>query len=82
MSNCAEGRRVTAALLLDVPDEEVVKRISGRRVCNEGRAQLPRRLRPAQGGRHLRPGRLELIQRDDDKPEVIRNRLRVYHEQT
>ena len=42
------GRRVTAALLIDVPDSELIRRLSGRRMCVKSRSQLPRRVRPAQ----------------------------------
>jgi adenylate kinase len=76
------GRRITAALLIDVPDEEVVRRLSGRRVCVKAghnyhvEFDLPKRegICDQDGSR--------LIQRDDDQPKVIKNRLRVYHEQT
>ena len=46
------------ALLIDAPDEEIVRRISGRRVCAKNRPRLPRRVRPAQARGRLRPGRL------------------------
>ena len=49
-------RRVTAALLIDVPDEEVIRRLSGRRVCVKAGPQLPRRVRSAQARGRLRPG--------------------------
>jgi adenylate kinase len=77
-----EGRRVTAALLLDVPDAEVVRRISGRRVCvKEGHNYQVESDPPKVEGICDEDGS-ELIQRDDDRPEVVRNRLRVYHEKT
>ena len=50
------GRRLTAALLIDAPDDEVIRRLSGRRVCSDG-PRLPRRQRPAQARGRLRPGR-------------------------
>ena len=43
----SEGRRITAAMLLAVPDAEIIKRIAGPPCVRQGRAQLPRRLRPA-----------------------------------
>ncbi len=76
------GRRITAALLIDVPDEEVVRRISGRRVCvKAGHNYHVENDPPKREGVCDQDGS-RLIQRDDDKPDVVRNRLRVYHEQT
>jgi adenylate kinase len=76
------GRRVTAALLIDVPDEELIRRLSGRRVCVEaGHNYHVEFDRPKKEDVCDQDGS-RLIQRDDDKPEVIRNRLRVYHDQT
>jgi adenylate kinase len=76
------GRRITAVLLLDVPDEEVVRRLSGRRVCvKEGHNYHVEFDPPKHEGVCDQDGS-QLIQRDDDKPEVIQNRLRVYHEKT
>ena len=76
------GRRVTAALLIDVPDDVVVERLSGRRVCvKAGHNYHVSNDPPKHEGVCDQDGS-RLMQRDDDKPEVIRNRLRVYHEQT
>jgi adenylate kinase len=76
------GRRVTAALLIDVPDDVVVQRLSGRRVCvKSGHNYHVSNDPPKHEGVCDQDGS-RLVQRDDDKPEVIRNRLRVYHEQT
>lgn len=78
----ALGRRVTAALLVDVPDDEVVRRISGRRVCvKAGHNYHVDNDPPKHEGVCDQDG-TRLVQRDDDKPEVIKNRLHVYHEQT
>jgi adenylate kinase len=75
-------RRVTAAIVIDVPDKEVIRRLSGRRVCEkEGHNYHIEFDPPKQEGVCDEDGS-RLIQRDDDKPEVIENRLRVYHEQT
>jgi adenylate kinase len=76
-------RRLAAALLIDVPDREVVRRLAGRRVCVKNHAHIyhvefdpPKRegVCDQDGSR--------LIQRDDDKEETIRTRLEVYHAQT
>jgi len=76
------GRRVTAALLIDVPDEEVIRRLSGRRVCVKAGHNYHVEFDPPKREGICDQDGSRLIQRDDDKPEVIRNRLRVYHEQT
>jgi adenylate kinase len=75
-------RRVTAALLIDVPDDDVVRRLSGRRVCVKAGHNYHVEFDPPKREGVCDQDGSRLIQRDDDKPEVIRNRLRVYHEQT
>ena len=52
-----------------------MRRLGGRRTCEKNGPHLPRRVRPAEEGGRLRHRRRQLIVRDDDKPEVIRNRL-------
>jgi adenylate kinase len=76
------ARRVTAALLIDVPDEEVVKRISGRRVCVKAGHNYHVDFDPPKNEGICDQDGSRLIQRDDDKPDVVRNRLQVYHEKT
>jgi adenylate kinase len=76
------GRRVTAVLLIDVPDSEVIRRLSGRRVCVKSGHNYHVEFDPPKHDGVCDQDGSKLIQRDDDKPEVIRNRLRVYHEQT
>jgi adenylate kinase len=76
------GRRVTAALLIDVPDEELVRRLSGRRVCVKSGHNYHVEFDPPKHDGVCDQDGSRLIQRDDDKPDVIRNRLRVYHDQT
>jgi adenylate kinase len=76
------GRRITAVLLFDVPDEDLVRRISGRRVSvKTGRVYHVESDPPKHEGRCDVDGS-RLVQRDDDKPEVVERRLGVYHEQT
>jgi adenylate kinase len=77
-----QKRRVTAAILIDVPDEEVVRRLSGRRVCVKAGHNYHVEFDPPKREGVCDQDGSRLIQRDDDKPEVIRNRLGVYHEQT
>lgn len=75
------GRKVTAALLIDVADDEVVRRLSGRRVCPKGHTYHVEFDPPRQEGVCDQDGE-PLAQRDDDKPETIEKRLSVYHDQT
>jgi adenylate kinase len=76
------GRRVTAALLIDVPDQEVIRRLSGRRVCVKAGHNYHIEFDPPKREGVCDQDGSRLIQRDDDKPEVIQNRLRVYQEKT
>jgi adenylate kinase len=75
-------RRLTAALLIDASDDEVVRRLSGRRVCTKEGHIFHVEFDPPkeEGVCDVCGGRLEI--RDDDKPEVVRNRLAQYHEKT
>ncbi len=76
------GRRLTAALLIDVPDDEVVRRLSGRRVSvKSGRVYHVEFDPPKHEGRCDVDGS-RLVQREDDKPETVRHRLEVYHRMT
>jgi adenylate kinase len=76
-------RRLTAALLVDVPDEEVVRRLAGRRVCvkNSNHIYHVEFDPPKHEGVCDQDGS-RLIQRADDSEETIRHRLEVYHSQT
>ncbi len=76
------GRRVTAALLIAVPDDEVVRRLSGRRMCVKSGHNYHVEFDPPKHEGVCDQDGSRLVQRDDDQPDVIENRLRVYHEQT
>jgi adenylate kinase len=76
------GRRITAVLLLDVPDEEVERRLAGRRVCVKSGHNYHVEFDPPKREGVCDQDGSRLIQRDDDKPEVIRHRLQVFHEKT
>ena len=76
------SREVSAALLIELDDEEVIRRLSGRRVCvQSGHGYHLDFVPPKHEGVCDQDGS-RLIQRDDDTEDVIRNRLQVYHEQT
>ena len=76
------GRDLTAVLLIDAPDDEIVRRISGRRVGPvSGRVYHVEFDPPTVEGKDDAEG-AALIQRDDDRPETVRKRLEVYHAQT
>jgi adenylate kinase len=78
----ARGRALSAVLLIDAPDEEVIRRLSGRRVCvKNGHVYHVESDPPKHEGVCDQDGS-RLIQRDDDKPETIEKRLEVYHAQT
>jgi adenylate kinase len=76
------GRSLTAAILIDVGEEEVIRRLGGRRTCKENGHVFHIEFDPpkAEGVCDVCGG--ELIVRDDDKPEVIKHRLKTYAEKT
>lgn len=76
------GRAVTAVLLIDVSDDEVVRRLGGRRTCAENGHVFHVEFNPPQQEGVCDLDGSELIVRDDDKPEVIRKRLETYHAKT
>ncbi len=76
------GRHITAAILIEVPDEEVVRRLSGRRVCVKAGHNYHVEFDPPKREGVCDQDGSRLIQRDDDQPDVVRNRLGVYHRQT
>ena len=76
-------RRLSAALLIDVPDAEVVRRLSGRRVCVKNPTHIYHvELDPPKHEGVCDQDGSRLIQRDDDKEATIRRRLEVYHAHT
>ncbi len=76
------GRRITAVLCLEVPTEEIVRRISGRRISeSSGRVYHVEFDPPLQEGVDDVDGS-PLVQREDDKAEVVAARLAKYHEST
>jgi adenylate kinase len=76
------GRTLSAALLVEAPDEEVIRRLSGRRICVKNQHVYHVEFDPPKNEGVCDQDGSRLIQRDDDKPETVRKRLDVYHEQT
>ena len=76
------GDKIDFAVNVDVPDENIVRRMSGRRACLKcGATYHIEHIPPKQEGICDTCGS-ELVLRDDDKPETVQNRLKVYHDQT
>ncbi|MDE7282798.1 MAG: nucleoside monophosphate kinase, partial [Lachnospiraceae bacterium] len=76
------GEKIDYAINVDVPDENIVRRMSGRRACLAcGATYHIEHIPPKQEGICDKCGK-ELVQRDDDKEETVKNRLDVYHKQT
>ena len=79
----SSDRRLTAALLIEVPDDEVVRRLAGRRTCVKNGSHIYHvEFDPPKHEGVCDQDGARLIQRDDDKEETIRKRLDVYHRQT
>ncbi len=77
------GRRLSAALMIAVPDEELVRRLTGRRVCVKNPSHIYHvEFDPPKHEGVCDQDGARLIQRDDDSEETIRRRLEVYHGQT
>lgn len=76
------GRKIDAVIDIEVSDEEVLRRLTGRRTCRNCGAMYHVVFNPPkrEGVCDVCGG--ELYQRDDDKEETIKNRLKVYREQT
>jgi adenylate kinase len=76
------GRDLTAALLIDVDNDEVVRRLGGRRTCVKGGHVFHVEFDPPKNEGVCDIDGSRLIVRDDDEPEVIRHRLEQYHDKT
>ena len=78
----AIGEKMDYAIDVDVPDENIVHRMSGRRACVGCGATYHLEYAPTKTEGICDACGKELILRDDDKPETVKKRLGVYHEQT
>ena len=76
------GQKVDYAIDVDVPDENIVRRMGGRRACVGCGATYHVEYAPTKKEGICDVCGGELILRDDDKPETVQKRLNVYHEQT
>lgn len=76
------GIEIDAVISIEVPDEEIVERMSGRRVCDKCGATYHTVYNPSGDGSTCDKCGGSLTIRRDDTPEVVLDRLRVYHEQT
>ena len=76
------GEEIGGIVNLQVPDEEILARLTGRRSCPQcGSVYHTENLKPEAEGICDRDGQT-IVQRTDDKPEVVTDRLKTYHEQT
>ena len=75
-------RGLTGVLLIDVDDDEVVRRLGGRRTCEENGHVFHVEFNPPRQEGVCDLDGSPLVVRDDDKPEVIRHRLEQYHGKT
>ncbi|MEZ5075393.1 MAG: adenylate kinase [Solirubrobacterales bacterium] len=78
----ALGRSITAAVLIDVSDDEVIRRLGGRRTCAKNGHIFHVEFDPPKNEGVCDICGARLIVRDDDEPEVIRHRLETYHAKT
>jgi len=75
-------RRLTAVLCIDAPEEEIVRRLSGRRLCAKAGHVYNVHTDPPKRDEICDQDGSRLVQRDDDREETVRKRLEVYHRQT
>lgn len=78
----AIGENVDYAINVEVPDENIINRMGGRRACVGCGATYHIVYNPTKVEGKCDTCNADLILRDDDKPETVKNRLNVYHEQT
>jgi adenylate kinase len=78
----ARDQQIDVVLLIAVPDDVVVERLSGRLICRECQATFHKKYNPFESCPYNKCEGEYLYQREDDKPETVRSRLEVYNEQT
>lgn len=77
-----KGKCITAAILFKISDDEIVERLSARRMCPKDNSTYNLKSNPPKDDAKCDLCGTTLIVRDDDLPEVIRHRLQVYRQQT
>ncbi len=75
------GVEITDVISIEVADEDIMERMSGRRVCKKCGATFHTKFKPSPNGENCPCGEPLTIRADDD-PEVVKSRLVIYHEQT
>lgn len=76
------GVAIDKVVSIEVPDEKIVERMSGRRVCQNCGATYHTAYKPSKDGKTCDKCEKELTMRSDDAPEVVKSRLEVYHSTT
>ena len=76
------GQKIDYAINVDVPDENIINRMAGRRACISCGATYHIKYNPSKVADVCDVCGAELVLRDDDKPETVKKRLSVYHDQT
>lgn len=77
-----EDRGLDGVIYIKVSDEEIVKRLSGRLICRECQVPFHKIYKPFESCPYDKCNGEYLYQREDDKPETVRNRLKTFHTQT
>ena len=78
----AMGTKIDVVLDIEVPDEAIVERMSGRRLCSACGASYHVKFNPSEDGENCDKCGAPLTLRKDDAPEVVQHRLGVYHAET
>lgn len=76
------GVKIDKVLNIHVEDSDIIKRMSGRRVCDKCGSTFHIEFNPSKNGEMCDKCTGTLIQRKDDKPEIVKDRLDVYHKET
>jgi adenylate kinase len=76
------GEAISAVVLVDVPRDELMKRLTGRLICSDCGATYHREFNPPSTERSCDQCGGDLYQRSDDTPEAVQKRLGIYYEQT
>lgn len=78
----AINRSLDAVIALEIGTDDIVQRLSGRRICEGGGEAFTLHISDTEAVQRCHERGGKLVQRDDDQPDVIQERLRAYHEET